>query len=81
MAATITVVKEGGNVVMTFDPAWTVTQAEKKIRDFFLFQGGGLEDDDTGFIVGDDENLGERQLRFVGGISPGDFVSQSPISI
>ena len=81
MAATITVVKEGGNVVMTFDPAWTGAQAKKEIRDRCLFEGGGLENDATGFIVGDDENLGERQLRFVGGISPGDFVSQSPISI
>jgi hypothetical protein len=75
MAATITVIKEGVNEDVFFNPAWTGAQAEKKIRERFLLQGGGLEDVDTGFTVGDDDNLGDRQLRFVGGRSTGDYLS------
>ena len=81
MAATVTVVKEGANEDVFFNPAWTGAQAKKEIRERFLLQGGGLEDVDTGFTVGDDDNLGKRQLRFVGGRSTGDFFSQSLLSI
>ena len=80
MAATITVVKEGANEDVFFNPAWTGAQAEKKIRERFLLQGGGLEDE-NGITVEDDDILGERQLRFVGGRSTGDFVSQALLSI
>ena len=80
MAATITVVKEGANEDVIFNPAWTGAQAKKETRERFLLQGGGLEDVETGFTVGDDDSLGKRQLRFVGGISTGDdCVSQSPM--
>ena len=75
MAATITVIKEGANENVLFNPAWTGAQAEKKIRESFLLQGGGLEDVDTGITVGDDDILGDRQLRFVGGRSTGDYLS------
>ena len=75
MAATITVVKEGANEDVIFNPAWTGAQAKKEIRESFLLQGGRLEDVDTGFTVGDDDNLGERQLRFVGGRATGDYLS------
>jgi hypothetical protein len=75
MAATITVIKEGVNEDVFFNPVWTGAQAKKEIRESFLLQGGGLEDVDTGFTVGDDDNLGDRQLRFVGGRSTGDYLS------
>lgn len=61
MAATVAVVNEGANA--TFNPVWTGAQAKKGIRDRFLLQGGGLENVDTGFTVGDDDKLGDRQLR------------------
>jgi hypothetical protein len=81
MAATITVVKEGANEDVSFNPTWTGVQAKKEIRESFLLQGGRLEDVVTDFTVGDDDILGERQLRFVGGRSTGDFVSQALLSI
>ena len=80
MAATITVVKEGANEDVSFNPTWTGVQAKKEIRERFLLQGGGLEDE-NGITVEDDDILGERQLRFVGGRSTGDFVSQALLSI
>ena len=74
MVATITVVKEGVDEVMRFNSLSNGARAEKKIRERFLLQGGGLEDE-NGITVEDDDTLGERQLRFVGGRSTGDYLS------
>ena len=69
--ATVIVIKDGGNKkVMRFNPDWTCAQAKKEIREWFLFEGGHLEDDDTGFVVGGDEKLENRHFRFVGGRRP-----------
>ena len=82
MAAIITVIKEGVNEeVVPFNPDWTGAQAKKEIRERFLLEGGGLENVNTGFPLRDDDILGDRQLRFVGGRSTGDFVSQALLSI
>ena len=80
MVATITVVKEGVDEVMRFNSLSNGARAKKEIKERFLLQGGGLEDE-NGITVEDDDILGERQLRFVGGRSTGDFVSQALLSI
>ena len=80
MVATITVVKEGVDEVMRFNSLSNGARAKKEIKESFLLQGGHLEDE-NGITVEDDDILGERQLRFVGGRSTGDFVSQALLSI
>ena len=78
MFAIITVLKEGKNEGVKCHSVWTGAQAEKKIKERFLLEGGGLEDVANGLIVGDDEQLGIRQLRFVGGRRTGDYLSFNP---
>ena len=74
MVATITVVKEGVDEVMRFNSLSNGARAKKEIKESFLLQGGHLEDE-NGITVEDDDTLGERQLRFVGGRSTGDYLS------
>ena len=71
----ITVVMEGvEDGMMRFKSSSTGARAKKEIRDRFLLEGGGLEDNDS-VTVEDEEELGDRQLRFVGGRATGDYLS------
>lgn len=76
MATTVTVVvREGANGDVRFNSAWTGAHAEKEIRNIFSLQGGCLEDINTGSTLGDDDDLGERKSRIVGGRSTGNYLS------
>jgi hypothetical protein len=75
MYATITVFEGVEDGVMRFKSTSTGAKAKAHIRDKYLLEGGGLEDDE-GVTVEDDEELGERKLRFAGGVrSTGDKLS------
>ena len=76
MFAIITV--EGKTEGVQCDAVRTGVEAEKEIRKRFGLEFGGLVDDDTGKIVFEDELLGNRELRFVGGRPTGDYLSFKP---
>jgi hypothetical protein len=70
----ITVFKDGGETeVLRFKQDWTCGEAEKKIRENSRLEGGRLVDGED-CALRDDEHLGNRELKFVGGRSSGDFI-------
>jgi hypothetical protein len=62
---------------LLFRSDWTCAEAKKEIRESSCLEGGRLVDSE-GFSLRDVDNLGERQLQFVGGKSTGDYLFLSP---
>ena len=77
MAATITVIQPGCvEEKVRFISDCTCAEAKKEIRSSFVLERGRLEDVETGISLRDDDKLGEdRQFKFVGGRSLGNYLS------